>query len=732
MNKYLIKFTIIIISVYFFTACAQTGGLTGGVKDTIPPLPIKFSPQFEQTNFVAKKVKIKFNEYFQLKDLNTQFIVSPPLKEKPKVKVKGKFLEIKILDTLNENTTYNFDFNDAVADFNENNILHGFQYVCSTGNKIDSLQISGTLLDAENLSPEENIFVFLYPQLNDTTPEKVLPAYLSKTNKEGRFSVRNVAEGSYFVFALKDQNTNLLYDQAIENIAFLKNKVSPTVKRILQTDTIYHDSIVFNKESKQNDTFRLQTIKSYELNKYTPDSLELYLFNEGKTNQYVSSEKRELPGKCIFKMNRAISSDFKISLIGHPNFSNFILEKKPKKDSLIYWIKDSAVYNIDTLDFIIRSQQMDSLKVWEIVNDTISLDFDFETLAEKAKKETKKAKGKGKRKSELQIKADNVLNNFLDKNKPIDLESNIPIDKINKKKIKLYVLPPDSAKKYLYGNRSDGKFHNSESTGITYGERLDKNTLFFILKNKKNGELKINPINFSLLQKSEQESENGDTIYIKLLKGNFALVDSLKFVAEYETKGLLGTIQPFADSMNLALNRSVFEVFGQKVDFSMESDTQNIKKYHLNFTGKNNESVYSLLVQATAFTDIFGHQPDSTTFEFKIHKDDYYSNLVLHLSNATVNTHFLLFDKNKKIIFSGKTTDLSTLNVTQLGPGTYKIRAFEDVNGNGKWDTGNFKKRIQPEKVFLYSKDLMLKSGWDTEEDWNLLKKPEKKIKKTR
>ena len=711
----IVSFSIIsIVVIYLVSACANTGVLTGGEKDTLAPVPLKFVPVFGQTNFTAKKVKIKFHEYFELDDIANQFIVSPPLENKPDVKVKGKWLEIKITDTLAKNTTYNFDFNDAIKDYAEKNVLHGFQYICSTGSQLDTLMISGRVVDAQTLEPVENAMVFLYRQLNDTTPETVLPDYLARTNKDGYFSVRNISQTKYFVFALKDDNLSLLYDQETEKIAFLDKQFLPTVKKMSRVDTLRRDSIFKNEETKEKDTIEITETHKVEYFEYKPDSLELFLFDEDNYNQFLVSEYRKTPGNITIKLNRPVSSSFNFDFIDFPGNKNYILETNEKRDSLIYWLKDTALINKDTLRIKLSYKQMDSLKLWQNVTDTLFLDFDFEDIKEK----------KGKQKSELQIKTPNLAAGYINKGETFDLKLNIPIEKINENYLKLWSLAPDSATKYLGVNRKPGSFKNSESAGIQYAERQSNSRLFFKLKKGNADKIKIKALNFTFSSINEQKTTNGDTIMLDLQGGNAANVDTLNFVAEYNVKTAI-TTQPFADTMFLALQRSPYEVFGQREQLSLAKDTQDIKLYHLKFEGKNDNTGYYLLVEPKAFTDIFNNQPDSISFNFKIRPDDYYANLIIHLKNATSKTQFILIDKNGKIVKETKTSNLEVLKINQLSPGKYTLRAFEDENLNGKWDTGDFKKRRQPEKVYLYSKDIVLKSAWDTEEDWDLLQKTE-------
>jgi len=198
----------------------------GGPRDTTPPKALKQVPADQSTNFDAKLIKITFDEFFTLNNPNDNVLISPPMSEPPEFEIKNKTLVIKIKDTLRANSTYNILFNDCILDYHESNKLGLLQYSFSTGDAIDSCSLAGTLTDAKTLSPSENFFVMLYLEDVDTLPMTATPAYLTKTNKDGRFTFRNISAGKYKVFALKDGNGNRLYDLPTESVAFLDSMVN--------------------------------------------------------------------------------------------------------------------------------------------------------------------------------------------------------------------------------------------------------------------------------------------------------------------------------------------------------------------------------------------------------------------------------------------------------------------------------------------------------------------------
>jgi len=201
--------------------CAIVVRPTGGPKDTTPPKVMGYLPENKSTHFNTKKIRITFDEYIQLKDLNKQLIVSPPLKYPLETILKGKTLEITIKDTLKDNSTYTFNFGNAILDNNEGNILRNFQYVVSTGDHIDSLSVSGHVQDAFTHDPIKAGYVMLYSDLSDSAVYKTLPAYIALTDDQGNYRIENINSGTYRTIAVsKTQGGDYKYHPYIEGIGF--------------------------------------------------------------------------------------------------------------------------------------------------------------------------------------------------------------------------------------------------------------------------------------------------------------------------------------------------------------------------------------------------------------------------------------------------------------------------------------------------------------------------------
>lgn len=213
------------------TSCAKRGTISGGIKDTIPPVITSSYPKNFSTEFKGDFIKINFNEYIKVKDISKQLIISPPMKNTPIIVPMGnasKFITIKILDTLQANTTYSFNFGQSITDNNEGNPYSQFKYVFSTGKTIDSLKLGGAIKDAYSQKPDNFVSVMLYDAqtFTDSTVYKQQPRYITNTlDSLKTFTLENLKEGNYYLVALKDANNDSKFDSHEDKIGFFKHPV---------------------------------------------------------------------------------------------------------------------------------------------------------------------------------------------------------------------------------------------------------------------------------------------------------------------------------------------------------------------------------------------------------------------------------------------------------------------------------------------------------------------------
>lgn len=211
--------------------CANQGTLSGGKKDTTPPiLNNSKSTSNYQTNFKKQTIELTFNEWLQLNDVFKQVVVSPPLREKFDVSLKKKTVRFEFdeKEVLRENATYTINFGTSVQDLTERNPVEDLRFVFSTGDFIDSLEVTGQVVEAFDKKPVKDVLVMLYDNLSDTVVRKEKPFYFAKTDEGGNFSIKNVRADTFKVFALIDGNANYLFDNVSEKIGFLKEPIVVT------------------------------------------------------------------------------------------------------------------------------------------------------------------------------------------------------------------------------------------------------------------------------------------------------------------------------------------------------------------------------------------------------------------------------------------------------------------------------------------------------------------------
>jgi hypothetical protein len=217
------RLAVIIFFVLVYSSCANIGTLTGGQKDIVPPRVVKEkSTGNYQTKFKKQTIRLSFDEYIRLDDVFTQVLVSPPTNERPEITLNGKQLTIEFDkdEKLKDSATYTINFGSSVKDLNEGNPAKDLRFVFSTGDVLDSLSLSATVLDAVSAEPQEGILLFLYDNLSDTVVKKSKPFYFARTDKQGVAKIENIKAGRFKAFALKDIDNNFLFNQESERIGF--------------------------------------------------------------------------------------------------------------------------------------------------------------------------------------------------------------------------------------------------------------------------------------------------------------------------------------------------------------------------------------------------------------------------------------------------------------------------------------------------------------------------------
>lgn len=336
-------------------------GPTGGLRDSLPPVYKTSNPLPNSLNFKGDKVEIEFDEYVQLKDGFEKIVVSPPTKSPFVAKAIGKKVVVEFRDTLMANTTYTVDFSNSIVDNNESNPFNEYFFSFSTGDVLDSLSMSGYLLNAKDLSPAAGVLVGAYKQHDDSVFVTKAFDRIAKTDENGRFTLRNLEPVPYRVFALNDVNSNYYFDQPGEAVAFLDSVFTPKMIEKVRFDTIYKDSVT------------IDTVKRFRSVRYLPDSVTLQLFEEEIVRQ--SFKKAELTSETTVELYFE-NYEKQVPEINPVNFVSdnwAVVEPSVTTDTIKIWLRDSNVVKLDTLRFELVYQKTDSASNFVEARDTVQL-----------------------------------------------------------------------------------------------------------------------------------------------------------------------------------------------------------------------------------------------------------------------------------------------------------------------------------------------------------------------
>ena len=419
-----IVLTILIAALLY--SCASIGRPTGGDKDIDPPVFTGSNPAPNSTNVKNQSIVLHFNEYIVLKDQSTKVVVSPAQKENPSIRANGKRINIELRDTLIPNTTYSIDFSDAIQDNNENNPLQGFSFAFATGDTIDTLQISGIVLNARDLEPQKEFFVGVHSCLDDSAFSKLPLERIARTNELGQFTIRNIKPGRYHIFALNDADRNYKFARS-EDLAFLEEIIVPSVTEIETMDTVFTSQMVTD------------TIYKATHSLFLPNDILLSSFNEDYKSLYLVNNERTSDRRFNVLFSAPSDSLPTLEVLKPEGFDNskkwYILDNSQHNDTLNYWITDTMLIKSDSIRVNMRYLHTDTNDMRTFTNDTIY--FNLKKMKKKGNKKVEKKKeeeGKDSLDSIPQIqllKFAAASSGTIDVYAPFRFKSEEPIDSIN-------------------------------------------------------------------------------------------------------------------------------------------------------------------------------------------------------------------------------------------------------------------------------------------------------------
>lgn len=596
------------------TGCANRGiGPQGGPKDTIPPVVVKETPANGSNHFKDKKIEILFNEYLQLDNVQANLLVSPPQQVPPDVKAQGKKVVITMQEDLIDSTTYTLDFGNAICDYTEKNPIRSYQYAFTTGDRIDSLEVYGQVINAEDLNPISGVLVGLHANLSDSAFSTLPFTRIARTDSLGGFGVRNLRGGQYRLYALQDLSRDYRY-QPGEGLAFADSLVVPEYQVEIVRDTIWRDTLLVDNQTL--DTITMGIVDSVRIveNTYVgPSDLLLWFFRENKVRHYFQRVYREEQHtiRLVFgapqdslPVVRALPPSAMDSLASDSAWIDpmqyALLQANPTRDTLVYWLTDSLAIGQDSIFLEMTYLKSDSAYNLVPQTDTISAIYRAPRLTAKAKE----AIDKKNRERMLELRS-NAKSGF-EVYDTLRILSPVPIDSVWTDSIGLY--------------------------------------------------------------------EKVDTVY----------------------KSVPFTLQP-TDSVPL----------GYLVVARLEQ-------------GKS----YELRLDSGAVRDVYGVANKAKKFTLQLKTAEDYSTLLIKIPTYDPAIRLQLLDEKDKPVRELPASPEGT-KFEYLTPKAYYLRLYFDLDGNGKWTTGDWATKRQPEPVFYFPAKLTLRANWDFEEIFDYLARPQ-------
>ena len=589
--------------LYLAGGCAKVSSPSGGPRDRTAPAIVKSIPENGARNFKDKKLVITFNEFVILEKINEKFMVSPPMSKKPEIYIRGKNLIVEFEDNLKDSTTYSFNFQDAIRDLNEGNIIDNYQFVFSTGRVIDSLSVSGNVFNALNLNIPENTLVLLYRNPADSAVIKQLPDYISRVDKNGSFRINNLREGKYRLYALKDIDNSKNYNAIEEEFAFLDTLVDVTPGKnyfpVVKDTLIVKSSIVPQGNPPVKPIIKPASKPFFKpplkpaISEAADSTLKtpgytLILFSAPKTAHYLTSSDRKMPYQLVYTLSiPPDSSNFEFSIPGTGNEAYFI-ENSTNRDTIRIWLTDSSLYSQPLITTIIKYPFTDSTGVVFNKEDTVRMRF----------------------------------------------------------------MPPRPTRGVV--KKVPLQIKNSMSTGILKpGQQIEFTSLTPLKK--------------------------PDTTQIRL----------------YETINEKRT----------------------KVPYALIRDTSNSCRYSMT-AGLEEGKKYLFIADSATFGNIYGDYSDSTGIKFSVAESKAYGEIILNVKEVQIPLIIQLLDKGEKMIREKYITTDSKVSFPLLEKGPFRLKVIFDVNGDGRWTTGDFARGIQPEPASFYPDEIEVPTDWKVENDW--------------
>lgn len=603
------RFTLFLLALIGLTsliaACANQGaGPDGGPYDETPPHIVGMTAPERLQNGKRTKFSLVFNELIKVDNPTEKIIVSPPQIETPEIKVSGRRITVELLDSMRPNTTYTVDFSDAITDNNEGNPLGQYTYIFSTGQTTDTMQMSGYVLNAEDLEPVKGILAGLYQQHHDSVFALRAFDRVARTDASGFFSIKGVApDRDYRLYALQDADGDFHFTQPSEMLGFLHNDLRAGAFRDTRYDTLWVDSV------------RYDSIRIIPYTHFTPDDLVVRAFKVDVNTRHYLKAQRDVPEWFTTFFTGPSLKRPTIQGLNFDARKAFVVNASAGNDTLTYWLADTTLLRQDTLRFAYTYDNWDdSLAQMLPKTDTLEL-VPKTTFAKRAANEAKE------------------------------------LEKWNKQREK---------------REKRGDFSKSQPPMVALQLRADVSSSLVPNRN--------------ILIQFDQPLQRFDTkkLHLRLKK------DSTYHDAPY----------------------------------ALDTVPNNILAYRLRAEWRPGQE-YQLVIDSAAMTSLYGRVNLATDNKFSIAKLEDFGTVFLSLSNAHESTVVQLLGSDGKPVAQAPTKN-GRAEFYYVQPGKYYLRCFFDRNGDGKWTTGSWSPRRDPEEVYYFPKEIEVRANWDLNESWDV------------
>ncbi len=687
-------------------ACANVVAPTGGPRDEDPPEVIRSTPPNHSTNFRGGRIRIFFNEFIELRNIRQQLLISPPLEQVPEVSIRGRSIVMDIEEELRPNTTYNFFFGDAIRDITEGNAIPNFQFVFSTGDYVDSLSVRGQVNNAFNLKPEEGVYVMLYSNVYDSVPYLERPVYLAKTDKNGQFSISNMAGGEYLIFALDDRNNNFLYDMPGERIAFLDSLVRPEYIPALRRDPGKHDEEADGEEGGQTpaetDAEREDVVRD-EVDADSEDAVRDEAEADGEdvdadSEDAVRDEAEADLEDVVWDEAEADGEEGGQTPAETDAEREDVVRDEVDVDSEDV-VRDEV--NADREGFIRERGGLGQEIAWQAEQEQLSgphRDLEDGLSGEGAEDLTIRHYQlfMFEEKDTLQ----RVVSSALLREGLIQIAFRIPFDSAHVREIRHDLEEPWHI----------AEFGTSRDTLKLWFADLGLDSLHLEVWD---GDRVLDTIRRATRpRRTRERSEEGEEVFLNI-GFNFRRPAAVPFFRPLA----ITSEHPLQELDTARIELYIHDSIPIPADFQFADHVR--RRVELKSTLEE-ETRYRINILPGAFTDIFGLTNDTLATRLATTSRENYGNFILRLDLPPADIQYILqlLDRNEVVLDEKVLREPGIYTFRHLGAGTYRARLIEDLRGSGRWDTGNYLRKLQPEPVHMLPDTIRIRENWDVELPW--------------